>query len=104
MNPGSTFPNLYGFLSGYFNQDWLGDYQGGEPEAVEDFRANSSKETVKAVAAELRQLLAVIPPEEITDEFLFRKFGCYTSSGDPNITNAMWLESIMNRLESGNAE
>ncbi len=95
MHRGGDYPRLRGFLSGYYNQDWMSDYS-GDDELVQDFLSGNPETIQGGVRDDLVRLLKTVPPDELTDDFLFDELWCYASSDN----NAAWLRSLLAKLGS----
>ena len=93
----ARFHNLYDFMSGYFHQDYLDEYA-DDAALFQAFKSQSPATLVTAVARELRVLLTTVPPNEITDDFLLSKLGCYGGPAE-GTSNFDWLAWVLEQLE-----
>jgi hypothetical protein len=93
----TRFCNLYNFLSGYFHQDYLDEYA-DDTALLRAFRTQNPASLVAAVAHELRLLLATVPADEMSDDFLLLRLGCYGGPAE-GTSNSDWLAWILKQLD-----
>ena len=95
MNLRDQFPNLYGFLAGYFHQDWYLDDPDAEA-VIQRFAKDGSSAELQQVADEITLFLALNLEEEKLKAALLGEFYCYY---DPDgISCTKWLVRVKEKL------
>lgn len=70
-----NYSQLQQLLAGYFNQDWVDDYDSAD-DVIFSFISESSTEALKGTHQELKTLLLADKPEQELQAFLFDDIGC----------------------------
>lgn len=92
------YPELYTLLCGYFNQDWMDEYD--TPEAViSGFARDGDKKGIEDVILELKRLLQEKHTIMEWYQLISDEFSCEYSLRLRNIDPVEWLKKVQQQLE-----
>jgi hypothetical protein len=92
-----TYPNLRDFLGTLFYQGWSRTTDQGPDAYVEEFLRRAPPESLRAIAAELDDVLARdMSPQEF-DDFLLDELGCYYAPTGPD-GRRVWLRGLVQTI------
>lgn len=87
------YSQLQQLLAGYFNQDWVDDYNNAD-DVISSFIFESSIETLKSAHRELKALLLTDKTEQELQDFLFTDIGCGYYYPYEWKSGKLWLKHI----------
>ena len=96
-DPRARLPLLQRFFAGWFHEDWYADTPRWQ-DAVDDFMATSSRATVVATLAELRDLAAAGLDEAALGEVLLA-LDCALVPTGVGLNAAAWVDALVSRLD-----
>jgi hypothetical protein len=90
-------PAMEQLLQGYFNLDWIEDYD--SPWDVVEAFARDESELAERLPAEIADVLSNMPTEENLRNLLLNEFFCgYLPTAD-GWTYRAWLQAVADRVE-----
>ncbi|MGY1922789.1 contact-dependent growth inhibition system immunity protein [Pseudomonas tolaasii] len=97
------YPELQQFLAGYFNQDWMDDYDSAN-DVIDFFISDVSADTLFKVQLELDRLIATRKSEQELQDYLFTNIGCYYYYLSEWENSRTWLKHVALTLKNSKTQ